>query len=222
MPNKGWNFAFFQVKGENKLNYLYKEKNRYFPMKKLWAYTLVLLIVCLASKLVAQENQTNQQPTMAMDETPETKTDWTKRLFTGGGIGLQVGGSYTYVGLSPILGYRITDKFSAGLGATYIYLQDKPNKFSTSVYGGKVFAEYDIYRGFSPHMEYEILNLEIYDRFVFNRKRINVDSFLIGASYVQPIGEHSGIYIMALFNLIEDIYTPYENPILRIGFNIGL
>jgi len=169
----------------------------------------------------SQENPPVPQPTYTMDEPATPKTPWTDRLFTGGGVGLQFG-SYTYIGAFPILGYRITPKFSAGIGGTYIYLQDKSSNFSTSLYGGKVFAEYDVYRGIAPHVEYEILNREIFDYSLAKRRRINVNSLLVGVSYTQQIGDNAGIYIMLLYNLLEDVYSPYENPVLRIGFNIGL
>ena len=167
----------------------------------------------------SQEDSTAANP--QRERYSEPKEDWTKRFFTGGGLGLQFG-SYTYIAVSPILGYRFTDKFSGGVGATYIYLEDRAYDFSTSVYGGKVFAEYDVFRGIAPHVEYEWLNLEVFDTRLNRRRRLNVDSFLIGASYTQAIGEHSGIYIMLLYNLMENIYSPYENPVLRIGFNVGL
>ncbi len=185
--------------------------------------TFLVLLTCTllfpAIQVFSQDDSTTTHATR--ERYSEPREDWTKRFFTGGGLGLQFG-SYTYIAVSPILGYRFTDKFSGGVGASYIYLEDRAYDFSTSVYGGKMFAEYDVFRGIAPHVEYEWLNLEVFDTRLNSRRRINVDSFLVGASYTQAIGEHSGIYIMLLYNLIESVYSPYENPVLRIGFNVGL
>jgi hypothetical protein len=160
-------------------------------------------------------------PTYINEDRPEPKTDWRNKFFFGGEIGLQFG-SYTYIGAFPMVGYHITEKLSSGIGGTYIYLDDKPNHYSTSLYGGKVFSEYNVYKGIAPHIEYEILSEEIIDPYSYERKRIAVNSLLIGASYTQEIGNNAGLYIMLLYNVIEDIYSPYVNPILRIGFNIGI
>lgn len=183
------------------------------------SFFFILSAISLAQ---AQENQAIENPAVKKEE-PENKPkyNWANRFFTGGGLGLQFG-SYTYVAVSPILGYRFTDKFSGGIGVTYIYLKDRAYDFSTSVYGGKLFAEYDVFRGLAPHVEYELINQEVFDNKLNTRRRIYIDSFLVGASYTQSIGDHSGLYIMLLYNLLEDVYSPYENPVLRIGFNIGL
>lgn len=206
----------------NDLTYLCPaKKTKYFSMKTGFAFILYFFTVLYFSfSALAQENPSSAAPVEDRKDDVQPKTDWWNNFFTGGGIGLQFG-SYTYVGLSPILGYHFTPKFSGGLGITYIYLRDKPNRFETSVYGGKIFAEYDVYKGISPHIEYELLNLEVYDYFLSRRRRINVDSFLVGASYQQAIGENSSVYIMLLYNVLENVYSPYENPVMRIGFNVG-
>ena len=195
-----------------------------FTLKSINTRTSTLLIIIFLIFSLDSFAQEIESPvphapaTTEQQNDPNPKTDWSKKFYTGGGLGLQFG-SYTYIELSPILGYHITPKFSAGIGATYIYLRDRANNFSTSIYGGKVFAEYDVYRGISPHVEYELLNLEVYG--VFLRQRVYVSSLLVGGSYHQEVGTNSTIYIMLLYNLIDDIYSPYENPILRIGFNVG-
>jgi hypothetical protein len=71
------------------------------------------------------------------------------------------------------------------------------------------------------HAEYEILNLEAYD--FYPTRRVNVESLLVGGGYFQRIdGSNSGIFVMLLYNLTESLYTPYSNPIVRIGVNLGL
>jgi long-subunit fatty acid transport protein len=197
-------------------------------------YLKVLILAALCafpSMLKAQENPTVNDTTYAPPAPlPEENSqpyqppyDWKKRFFTGGGIGLQFG-SYTYIGVFPIIGYRVTEKFSVGTGFTYIYAEEPAIHYSTSVYGGKFFAEYDVFRGLAPHIEYEFQNLEVYNPTPsqFEPQRVNVNSLLIGVSYTQQLGENSGVYIQLLYNVIEDIYSPYENPILRVGFNVGL
>jgi hypothetical protein len=165
-------------------------------------------------------------PTSAQDS--EVKGEhWTKRIFTGGSLGLQFGNA-TYIDVSPIVGYRITDRLQAGLGATYIYYKFKDTfynySYETSIYGGRTFARYFILENLFAHTEYEILNMEV-PKIIGNSyqgtKRENITSVLVGGGYAQPIGENSALLLMLLWNLTEDQFSPYQNPIVRVGVNIG-
>ena len=76
-------------------------------------------------------------------------SDRGNRFFTGGNLGLQFG-STTAIDVAPILGYRVTEAFSVGIGATYIYLHINNNyyNYTNDIYGGSVFARYNILENF--------------------------------------------------------------------------
>jgi hypothetical protein len=158
-----------------------------------------------------------QDSTMLPKHPPKER--FIDKLFTGGNLGVQFG-TVTFVDVSPLVGYRITDKISAGIGATYQYYhyKDKFYDFETNVYGGRVFGRYLFTDYLFGHAEYEYLNLEAFD---FNRRRVDVGSLLVGGGYIQRIGDHAAIVAMLLYNFTESAYTPYTNPIFRIGVNIG-
>ena len=151
----------------------------------------------------------------------QTPRFWDK-VFVGGNVGLQFG-TVTFLEVSPLIGYHITDKISAGFGVTYQYYQyqDKITNFQTNVYGARVFGRYMITDNFFAYGEYEYLNLEAFDFYPI-RMRVDVESLLGGGGYMQRIGSNSAMVVMLLYNFTETIYTPYQNPIIRIGFNIGL
>ena len=163
----------------------------------------------------------------AQEETPilKPKVPFKDRFFTGGTIGLQFG-TVTYLDVSPKLGYRVTKDFSAGIGATYIYINDKRYKGhenKSNIYGGRVFGEYRIWENLLAYSEYEILNLEVQDDFFpYLPTRKNISSLLAGGGYSQAIGGNSSAVILVLWNLLDSKYSIYQNPIIRIGFNIGL
>ena len=149
------------------------------------------------------------------------KHNFWDRIYTGGNIGFQLG-TITYAEVSPLIGYRITDKFSAGIGATYQYYHYKDQYFdlTTDVYGGRLFGRYYFTDFFFGHAEYEYLNLEAFD---FQRRRVDVNSILAGVGYFQHITQNSGISAMLLYNLTPSVYTPYSGPfIFRVGAVIGL
>ena len=148
------------------------------------------------------------------------KKKFRDKIFFGGNVGLQFG-SETFVDVSPLVGYKFTDKISAGIGATYQYYsyKDRYYNFETNIYGGRVFGRYNFTDYLFGHLEYEYLNLEAFD---FYRRRVDVGSLLAGAGYIQRISDRSGIMAMVLYNFTESVYTPYQNPIFRVGFVVGL
>ena len=150
-----------------------------------------------------------------------------KRLFLGGNVGLQFG-TVTLIDVSPSLGCWISSKIAVGLGINYQYYQDNrwSPSFSTSIYGGNVFARYYLLDNLFAHIEYQLLNYEtlLVDPYgIFNKSgRIFESYYLAGAGYRQELGGTFSMSILALYNFNESPYTLYQNPIFRIGFNIGL
>jgi hypothetical protein len=49
-----------------------------------------------------------------------------------------------------------------------------------------------------------------------------VSSFLIGAGYRQWIGQNAFVGITVLWNILDNLYYPYPNPIFRIGVGVGI
>ena len=82
-----------------------------------------------------------------------------------------------------------------------------------------IFIQYFILDNVLAHTELEVLNLD--DRFIIG-ERVNVTSFFVGGGYVSEIGDRSFGSILVLFNLTEDINTPYTNPVIRINFGFGI
>lgn len=147
----------------------------------------------------------------------EDKPSFFDRVYTGGGFSMSFG-TITYIDVSPILGYMITDKFSAGFGITYRYYKDKRVDFSTNIYGGRLFARHNIAAQFFVHTEYENISFER-----FERGREWISGFFVGGGFSQPIGRGSAAFnITALYNLsYEAGNSPYNSPwVLRAGITL--
>jgi len=151
---------------------------------------------------------------------PSASDSWKDRLYFGGNFGLQFG-TQTVVDINPICGYRITPKFSAGLGVKYLYYRykDRTYSYETNIYGGSIFGRYGITESIFAYSEYEVINLAVYDPY---ERRMDIGSMLVGGGYSQPLGGRSSIYLMVLYNLNESVYSPYDNPIFRMGIGIGI
>jgi hypothetical protein len=182
-------------------------------MRKLFSNIILLLTLSsLCSLSYAQDS------TMLPKHTP--KKNLLENTFIGGNFGAQFGPS-TFVDVSPLIGYNFTDKISAGVGITYQYYHYRNGSydFETNVYGGRVFGRYHFTDYLFAHVEYEYLNLEAFD---YNRRRVDVGSLLAGGGYIQRFSARSGVTAMILYNFTESAYTPYQNPIIRIGVFMGL
>ena len=143
------------------------------------------------------------------------------KLFFGGSFGLQFG-DVTSVDVSPLVGYRITDRWSAGVGVIYQFTRFRQLDFSTNIYGGRVFTRYTIFQNVFAQFEYEAINLEVFDLVDFSTEREWVGSAFIGGGYVQRFGNRGGITFTALFDLnFDENRSPRSSPlVLRVGFFI--
>lgn len=176
---------------------------------------LCLSLFSLSQKLSAQINSENTQQ----------KYDFKSHLYFGGGLGLQFG-TMTLIEISPLVGYNITPKFSVGLSPTYKYYKFKDYygqnlDLKTNVWGGSIFSRYYIFTNVFAHVEYESLLYNTQSPGYAEMKQ-QYNSFFVGGGYNQRIGENSGMYIMALWNLNDTPDSPYVNPIIRVGFTVGL
>ncbi|MDD5571185.1 MAG: hypothetical protein PHD97_08520 [Bacteroidales bacterium] len=181
----------------------------------------IILLVLLSQYSSSQVNRRQYKNDYVQDT---NRINRSSRFVTGGNIGVQVG-SYTFIDISPALGYKVTEKFIPGISISYKYLRfaDMQNEFETNIYGGSIFFKYLVLENLFAHVEYEILN---FDRQLFepskSARRINIESLLVGAGYRQEISRNFHTNLLVLWNLNETIYTFYSNPIIRVSFDIGL
>jgi hypothetical protein len=185
---------------------------------------------------VLQQAETANSGDLFRQQIPVTqeRPSMMDRLYWGGGFGLQFG-TFTNVSLSPIIGYKATEKFWLGGGVIYQYRSVRTFNFQTGERGrivshntgGRVFAQQellDMSRSFLggrllAHAEYEVLNISAVDRNTGQSSRRVVTTPMAGLGYRQQIGARATADLYVLYNFSDNIYTPYNNPIVRAGFN---
>jgi hypothetical protein len=147
------------------------------------------------------------------------------RIYFGGGGGFSAGSNQTNISLSPQVGYKITDRYSAGVGIIYQYVKIKQPSFTFSNYGWSVFNRYQITQQFFGYAEFERLNFE-YPVSLERTERSSFNSLLVGAGYAEQLGGKASFSIMALYNVLYDeseIPRPYNSPwVIRAGIGIGI
>lgn len=142
-------------------------------------------------------------------------------LVFGGNFGLQFGNT-TIVDISPNVGYQFNKFLLLGTGVSYQYYHSSYDGYSESmnIFGWRLFAEPSFVQNLVGHIEYEMLNMKVpvYDG---GYKRAWVNSLLVGGGYRLMISESAYSSFTVLWNVLDNPNSPYQNPIVRVGFGFG-
>lgn len=157
------------------------------------------------------------------------------RLMVGGALGFSFG-DYTFVNVSPLIGYRFSQMFAAGINinAQYASQRFRDNAGETvernnySIFGGGIFARFYPFEQFFLHAQPEYNRISMKSTTYYGERIVTKDNYyapslLLGGGYAQPIGGNSAITFMILYDVLQDRNSPYMNrPIFSGGVNIGL
>jgi hypothetical protein len=159
---------------------------------------------------------------------------WRDRIRVGGNFGLQFG-NITFIDVSPLVLYQVTDRTQLGVGITYQYVRFNNvrtfgggtiSSSGNSIYGGRTFLRYFLFPGIFAQGEYEMLSTRYYDysQGIPELKRALVPAGFVGGGYAQPIGGRSAFNITILYNLLYEQYKTqsiYASPIvIRAGVTL--
>jgi hypothetical protein len=153
-----------------------------------------------------------------------------ERLYLGGDFGWSFGQTEIFLNVSPLIGYRASEKFSVGAGFMFQYWRAQvifidlnrglnySEKITTLFYGGRAFARLTLFKGLFANTEAEIVNRGNFDR-EGNTIRQWVPVMWAGFGYKINISSVAAINIIGLYNPIYDPNkTPYRSPFdLRMG-----
>ncbi len=187
-------------------------------MKKFLRIIIFLLV--LSGRVFAQKDL-GDAPNDGRKPKEKEKKDWNWRdkVYFGGTFGAWFG-TQSFVDLSPIVGYKVTDKFSVGAGIIYNYFSYNYGNYKvrTSFYGGRCFARYFILENIFAQVGWDHINRN--DPYSYSTNdRIWVDNYLVGGGVRYPIGDRMYCTAVGMWNLNYDPYlSPYPNPIIQIGF----
>lgn len=213
-------------------------------MKKILKITM-LLLACLmivgVTDVEAQygkkkkKKKTKEKVEMSEDEDDgdyfdESGGKFTDKLWYGGGFTLGFAGdnntSVFGLGISPMVGYKITEKLSIGPRVVVDYTMYKTRlggevqRVDLVTYGGGVFGRFKAFRSIFAHVEYAVLNQAFPASNSFNDLvtfREVTNNFYIGAGYNSSVGGGLGYEILLLYNTLE----PDDSIDLPIDFRIG-
>jgi hypothetical protein len=188
----------------------------------MFRQALVLLISLFAITVARAQDST----AYVRQEPAKPHIPFKDRLWFGGGLGLSFG-TITAIQVDPLVGVHLDHarKLSIGLGPSYSYFQDNEYvpAYEQTAYGYRVFTRYRAIEQAYLHAEFLHLNTEPYYTFDNRTGRIWVPHILLGAGYVQPLGDVTSFYIQVLFEVLQDPNSVYigQGPIFSVGVGVG-
>lgn len=182
--------------------------------------SLLAFLLCSASLLGAQSDDS---------PSPDSPSRFADHLWYGGSFVLGFGGSsfqsLFQVGISPMVGYKITPAFSIGprASATYNYFRSNANGQRSSVsavtWSGGVFARAKIIPIIFGHVEYSYESQLIGVTADGEAIRRNRGNAYVGLGYTQPNERGLGYEILILLNVNQADYDVDDRWKYRLGFN---
>lgn len=188
-------------------------------IKRILTITFLSSILCLS--VAAQDNEIPTREKEGFDS---------ERLFFGGNFGLTFG-DFTFINVSPQVGYRFTPLFSAGGGVNFIYQSNKiyyqPGYEEKSQYG---YVGLNVFGRVNP-LKFIILNVQPELNYVWGSTKIYpngpeykqegkfIPSLLLGGGVAIPAGRGS-MNAMLQYDVIQNPLSPYgRNMFFSIGFS---
>ena len=163
-----------------------------------------------------------------------------QRLFTGGSANLGFSSGTTMIGVTPQLGYSVTDWMDAGITVNFNYISQRDyyttEKWRQTTYGPGAFVRlFPVKFLFaSAQYEYNFINLKHIlpgsSGIPSQKTSYNANSLLVGGGYAggREKGNNTYYFLSIAWDIMGDKYSPYvdnlgrSNPIIRAGYNIGL
>ncbi len=202
---------------------------------------MLLLALCFSLQGSAQEVYTSSgKPPGALRKQQERKQKEQgfdpSRMIYGGSLGIGGGNGVFGFNVSPIVGYRITDKFAAGVGFGYQYtsindyfeIEDANGfinyyDFKASIISASVWMRYLVLPRLFVHAGYEH-NFLSFQNYKFDpsgsgaivgvKEKYSAPSVLAGIGYRMPIGSNVSLYMMGMVDILQffpnaPLYSPY-------------
>jgi hypothetical protein len=183
-------------------------------MKYSMALMGIVVACCCSLCSMAQidEHGPVDRSKKAKNEKEEEKGKFKDKLTFGGNIGAFFG-TNTFINVNPLVGYKVTEKWVAGLGVNYIYYNNIG--FQGSLLGKSIWSRYYLLENIFAHTEFEAIRYTQSSLAELNKRNVNVA--LVGLGYQS---NYFGISVM--YDLIQDPYSPYSSPLIRVGGMFGI
>jgi len=152
------------------------------------------------------------------------------KVYYGGNVGFSFWNNYFYLSVQPLVGYKVTPKFSVGGKLAYTYISDRRinPSFSSHNYGGSIFTRYRVVPQIYLHGEFVYASFDRITGFdlqnnKWNSERVWVPFILLGGGFSQMVGPNVWVFAEVLVDVLNDKNSPYKkwDPFLSFGAGVG-
>lgn len=190
---------------------------------------IVLLLIPFCFHANAQDQDQNKEV---------KKSGFQKeKLFTGGSANVGFSNGATMLGITPQLGYSLTNWLDAGVTFNLNYISQRDyyttDKLRQTTYGPGAFVRLFPVNFLFATAQYEY-NV-IHDKYISSSSptetnKVSANSLLLGAGYAggRVKGSNTYYYLSIAWDVLGETYSPYVDqlkrptPVIRAGYNIGL
>jgi hypothetical protein len=197
-------------------------------------FTFFLSALSILSSAQMVQNYPQRPSQLSEDSTMEKKGFDPSRLVFGGNFSMSFG-DFTFINVSPQVGYRFTEMFTAGAGLNYIntgikFRDVNGNQIYKENYGyaglnlfGRLFPTNFLFLMAQPEMNYSWGKVDFNNN---DQADIKLDTkwvptLLVGAGLT--MGGRSGrggLMLSIQYDLAQDPRSPYgSNPFVGMGFS---
>lgn len=185
-------------------------------MKSLRIILLVLMVSSFCSNHAFSQAKENEKP----------KVEGNRWVF-GGNISAQFGNT-TFVGANPSVGYRLTNRLTAGAGGMYYYW-DQRGFEGASIYGPTMYARMGIANNLLSEgdrlfaqTDFYYLNVPTYNLFDLPNTRTWVPQWFVGGGYYLQIGNNVYAGLTVQYDIIQDPNAFFGSTFIGGGISVGL
>ena len=181
-------------------------------------FLFCILLITFALGTNAQYLETEPPPTPV------------QRIFYGGNLDMAFG-MVTQISLSPQVGYRITNRLSAGVGIDYMFVYSEEYSFKGSIFGGNVFASFTVIKslgdlipflgtdmGILVYGQFSYTNMGKFYTVLSGEEPMWIASPMLGLGFQIPIGRRSYMLLSVMYNFNETLYSLYSNPVVKVSY----
>lgn len=160
-----------------------------------------------------------------------------RRHFYGGYIGVEVSHLVNQFEGSPIIGYRLTPRLHAGVGAKYQYYRSRAinRVFRTHIYGPVAFSDFILVKDLDEFLPFRFMSGAFFlhgemNYFSLPVRHFNSDNqhtdqsrffrptWLAGGGLRSPAGSNSYFHFLIMMDVSGHSNAIYSNPVIRFGF----
>lgn len=197
-------------------------------MMRQFLFCLVLLLpIYLGAQITPRpDGRVNSRDAGSSGKSIE-EMSFSERLVKGGGLQAQFG-NLTILEVSPTLGYKLTKRWVAGVGANYLYFRENYAGIvrSFNVWGTRGFTYYQLLDNVIGYTELERLSVPGFNPLSGQPERYSLLNHWIGAGFRQWMGPRVALDALLLYNTLyrqSNVNNIYASPFTyRLTVSFGL